>query len=147
MRKLFMLSILVSCVAVTVGCSEKAPAPSKAPSAPPAAAPQAGAPGSAPSQSLDQHPPIEKTAVDAAAPKAGSISKAGQGTVAEIHTKKAEFSGKKVSFRGKVMKFSPMIMGKNWLHIQDGTGDATAGTNDITVTSAQTASEIGRAHV
>jgi hypothetical protein len=38
--------------------------------------------------------------------------------------------------RGKVVKFSPQIMGKNWLHIQDGTGDATAGTNDLTVTTA-----------
>jgi len=32
-------------------------------------------------------------------------------------------------------------MGTNWLHIQDGTGDATAKTNDLTVTSADTVKE------
>jgi VCBS repeat-containing protein len=26
-------------------------------------------------------------------------------------------------------------MGKNWIHLQDGSGDAKQGTNDITVTS------------
>ena len=30
---------------------------------------------------------------------------------------------KTVRIRGKVMKFSSMIMGKNWIHLQDGTGD------------------------
>ena len=35
--------------------------------------------------------------------------------------------------RGKVVKFSPQIMGKNWIHVQDGTG--AAGTNDLTVTT------------
>ena len=36
---------------------------------------------------------------------------------------------------GKVVKFSARIMGKNWLHIQDGSGDTVAGTNDLTVTT------------
>lgn len=58
-------------------------------------------------------------------------------TVADIFTKKAEFSGKEVKLRGKVVKFSPQIMGKNWLHIQDGSG--AEGTNDLTVTSDATA--------
>ncbi|MGW8313899.1 MAG: nucleotide-binding protein, partial [Desulfuromonadales bacterium] len=39
--------------------------------------------------------------------------------------------------RGKVVKFSPQIMGKNWIHIQDGTGEA--GSNDLTVTTNTTA--------
>ena len=36
--------------------------------------------------------------------------------------------------RAKVVKFSPNIMGKNWIHLQDGTG--TKGTDDLTVTTA-----------
>ena len=36
--------------------------------------------------------------------------------------------------RGKVVKFTPEIMGKNWIHLQDGTG--AAGTNDLTVTTS-----------
>ena len=36
------------------------------------------------------------------------------------------------------MKYSAGIMGRNWIHLQDGTGDAATGTHDITVTSSDT---------
>jgi hypothetical protein len=36
--------------------------------------------------------------------------------------------------RGRVVKFNAMIMGKNWLHVRDGSG--ADGTNDLTVTTA-----------
>jgi len=39
--------------------------------------------------------------------------------------------------RGIVVKFTPAIMGVNWLHIQDGTGDALS--FDLAVTTEQTA--------
>ena len=61
-----------------------------------------------------------------------NIAKAGK-TVAEIFAEKAALSGKAVEVRGKVVKYSPEIMGKIWLHIQDGTGEA--GSNDLTVTT------------
>lgn len=54
-------------------------------------------------------------------------------TVSELFGKSAELNGQSVNFRGKVVKFSRGIMGANWAHIQDGTGEA--GTNDITVTT------------
>lgn len=60
-------------------------------------------------------------------------------TIKDIFTKKDELSGKQVSFRGKVVKYSPQIMGKNWLHIQDGSGDSGTGSNDLTVTTSVTA--------
>ncbi len=59
-------------------------------------------------------------------------------TIAELYAEKSEFSGKSVALRGKVVKFSAGIMGRNWIHLQDGTGDASAGNNDITVTSSGT---------
>ncbi len=63
------------------------------------------------------------------------IKKADQ-TVADIFAQKSALAGKPVKVRGKVVKFSPEIMGKNWLHIQDGSGKD--GTSDLTVnTSAQ----------
>ena len=69
-----------------------------------------------------------------------NIAKAEGGlTVGEIFTGKADLSGKDVILRGKVVKFSPQIMGKNWLHIQDGSGDEAAGTHDLTVTTTITA--------
>jgi aspartyl/asparaginyl-tRNA synthetase len=60
-------------------------------------------------------------------------------TVADIYGKAASLNGKKVKIKGQVMKFSPQIMGKNWLHLQDGTGDPQKNTHDLVVTSANKA--------
>ena len=57
-------------------------------------------------------------------------------TVGELFTKAADLKDQKVTVRGRVVKVSPNIMGKNWLHIQDGTGDPTANTHDLVVTSS-----------
>jgi len=56
-------------------------------------------------------------------------------TVAEIITKGAEMKDKPVLVRGKVVKYSPEIMGKNWIHLRDGSGSATDNTNDLIVTT------------
>jgi hypothetical protein len=58
-------------------------------------------------------------------------------TVAEIAAKRTELSGKTVSVRGKVVKFSPSIMGKNWVHLRDGTGMQADGSNDLLVTTQE----------
>jgi hypothetical protein len=42
-------------------------------------------------------------------------------TVAEIIASKASLSGNEVTVRGKVMKMNAGIMGRNWLHLSDGT--------------------------
>ena len=59
--------------------------------------------------------------------------------VAELYEKSVLLDKKSVVIRGQVVKFSPNIMGKNWIHIQDGSGDLSKGTNDILVTSHDTA--------
>jgi hypothetical protein len=43
--------------------------------------------------------------------------------------------GKTVTVRGKVVKFNAGILGRNWLHIQDGSGKPADGTHDLTVTT------------
>lgn len=49
------------------------------------------------------------------------IKKAHKGkTVAEIFAQRDKLSGKQVSVRGKVIKYTAKVMGRNWLHIQDG---------------------------
>jgi len=63
-------------------------------------------------------------------------------TVAEIHDKRESLNEKQIVMRGKVVKVSSGIMGKNWIHLQDGTGDAASGTNDIIATS-QDSPQIG----
>lgn len=58
-------------------------------------------------------------------------------TVAEIYTKAEELNGKTIMVRGKVVKVSPGIMGRNWIHIQDGTGSPDDPTHDLVVTTSQ----------
>lgn len=65
-----------------------------------------------------------------------TVAEGGQ-TVADIYAQKDELSGKAVKVRGKVVKFSPEIMGKNWVHIQDGTGQG--GNSDLTATTSSMA--------
>ncbi|MBI4847803.1 MAG: DNA-binding protein [Nitrospirae bacterium] len=75
---------------------------------------------------------------EAPAAKAIKVKKASGAnayTVAELYQKRGELDKKEVVVRGQVVKVSAEIMGKNWIHIQDGTGDASKGTDDILVTS------------
>jgi hypothetical protein len=58
-------------------------------------------------------------------------------SVAEIFSKAAELDGKTVVVKGKVVKVSPRIMGRNWIHLQDGTGSPDDNTHDLVVTTSQ----------
>ena len=60
-------------------------------------------------------------------------------TVQEIFAKTTELAGKIVQVRGKVVKFNPHIMGRNWIHIQDGSGDPLQNTHDLVATSTEEA--------
>ncbi len=60
-------------------------------------------------------------------------------TVAALNQNKAGLAGKTVSAQGKVVKVNNGIMGRNFVHVQDGSGDAAKGTNNLIVTSKQTA--------
>jgi len=56
-------------------------------------------------------------------------------TVAELFEKAASLDKQKVTVKGKVVKVNANIMGRNWIHIQDGTGDPAKNTHDLVVTS------------
>jgi hypothetical protein len=56
-------------------------------------------------------------------------------TVSEVHSKKAALNEKTAVVKAKVVKVSEGIMGKNWIHLQDGNGDAVSGTNKLIATS------------
>ncbi|HTG00101.1 MAG TPA: DNA-binding protein [Nitrospirota bacterium] len=60
-------------------------------------------------------------------------------TVADVYAKKDALNEKTAVIRAKVVKVSAGIMGKNWFHLQDGTGDPSQGTHDLVVTSSETA--------
>lgn len=63
--------------------------------------------------------------------------------VADIYRLKIELNKRTVAVRGKVIKVSAGIMDRNWIHIQDGTGDAKKGTNDLVVTSKTALPSVG----
>jgi len=73
---------------------------------------------------------------------AGSVAKA-EGdtgrTVAEVYAQATDLNGKSVAVRGVVVKASNGIMGRNWIHLQDGTGTAEKGDHDLTLTTDATA--------
>ena len=55
--------------------------------------------------------------------------------VSETYEKAAKLDKKTVVVRGKVVKVSKGIMGKNWVHLRDGSGDPGKGTNNLVVTT------------
>lgn len=60
-------------------------------------------------------------------------------TIQEIYANSAKLNKKKVVVRGKVVKVSVGIMGKNWIHLQDGTGSQTKKTHNLVFTSQEMA--------
>lgn len=63
-------------------------------------------------------------------------------TVQEVFANSAKLDKKKVVVKGKVVKVSAQIMGKNWIHLQDGTGSQKAGNHNLVCTSKDTV-EVG----
>ena len=60
-------------------------------------------------------------------------------TVAEVVAQSATLDDNRVAVRGRVVKYSADVMGRNWIHLQDGTGSAADGTNDVLVTTLASA--------
>jgi hypothetical protein len=102
-----------------------------------APAPAAGGTAETPKLPEGMHPTMDAAQ---SAKEAGvnfkDLKKAGQ-TVAEVFAGQKALAGKEVAVRGKVVKFNAQIMGRNWIHLQDGTG--TDGTNDLTITTSDLA--------
>jgi hypothetical protein len=84
---------------------------------------ESSAPGSESSQAAEVIPPVK-----------------GVTSVADVWAKRASLVGKRVTVRGKVVKFNPAILGRNWVHVQDGSGTKSNGSDDLTITTAAPAS-------
>ena len=56
-------------------------------------------------------------------------------TVAEVITNSAKLKDKNVLVRGKVVKYTADVLGKNWVHLRDGSGSANDHTDDVLVTT------------
>jgi ribosomal protein S17 len=57
-------------------------------------------------------------------------------TIREIYAVKAGLAGRSVKVRGQVVKYNSEIMGKNWLHLRDGSGGVEKNDNDLMVTTS-----------
>jgi hypothetical protein len=99
-----------------------------------AAAPTAAAPGTG---TIPGAPVTTPVAVGKITKATGADAR----TIAEAWAQKGALKEKTVTIRGQVVRYNPGVMGKNWLHLQDGSGDAAKGTHDITVTSLDSATK------
>jgi hypothetical protein len=63
-----------------------------------------------------------------------SVSPATEGlSIAKLYSSRSDYAGKTIKMKGQVVKVNEEVMGKNWIHIQDGTID---GENfDLTITT------------
>jgi len=121
--------LAIAILVALAGCAKKEPPAeaAKAPEAPAAAA---------------QVPADHPVAQPAAEVDLSGIAKAEGGkTVAEVYAEKDALAGQKVTVRGKVVKANAGIMGRNWLHVRDGSG--AEGTNDLTATTAADLPAVG----
>lgn len=77
------------------------------------------------------HPtPSDATpAAEAITPLEGGV------TVGQLYAD-PQLDGRKVKLVARVVKVTPNVLGKTWLHVQDGTGDASRHQNDLVVTTS-----------
>ena len=73
--------------------------------------------------------------IGAVAPATGS----GAHTVGGLWRQKDRLTSTTVSVRGVVVRYNAGVMGKNWIHLQDGSGVTSAGTHDLAATSIEEA--------
>jgi hypothetical protein len=83
-----------------------------------------------------QHAAAANPSVDAAPIKVAKAEGPSGRTIAELFAQRASMKDKEVAVRGKVVKVTPEVMGKNWVHLRDGSGSLEKKDNDITVTTA-----------
>jgi hypothetical protein len=129
MRRAIVAFVTVVIVPAAAACTR----PSAGAAAPPPAA-TANAPAP---EAGKQAPPImaahgsvsTPTAVTPNDPPPGGLS------IADVIQQRKALAGKPVTVRGTVVKANNGILGRNWIHLQDGSGSAADRTNDLTITS------------
>jgi hypothetical protein len=57
-------------------------------------------------------------------------------TVAEVNADRLALKDQPVTIRASVVKVTPGVMGRNWIHLRDGSGSAADSSDDILVTSS-----------
>ncbi len=98
-------------------------------------APTAGTTGGeTPQQIAAQHGAVASGPADAPDVKVPKAEGTNARTVAELYAQRAALKGKEITVRAKVVKVTA-AMGRNWLHVRDGSGSKATKDNDLTVTT------------
>jgi len=82
---------------------------------------------------LDPTPAASATPSTAPTPVAAKAIR-----IADLYAQSSTMAGQSVTVSGEVVKFNANILGRNWLHVRDGSGDETAKNHDLTVTTKET---------
>ena len=90
----------------------------------------ASMPGASPALMTSHAPAAAPTTVEPIAPPSGGLA------IAEVWARRTSLAGQPVTVRGKVVKLNEQILGRNWIHLQDGSGSSESRTNDLTITTA-----------
>lgn len=61
-------------------------------------------------------------------------------TVGELYEERAALEGQQVTVQGEVVKVNAGVMQRNFIHVQDGSGDALQETNNLVITTQDSAS-------
>lgn len=87
-------------------------------------------------QQPPNHPQVAQASAPAAQAKPATVRKAGAvKQVAAVFADVKKLKGQEVTVKGKVVKFTAGVMGKNWIHLQDGSGTAEKKNHDLTITT------------
>ncbi len=93
--------------------------------------------GMPPGQASDlaaQHRAVATGPSDVKVQKVSKASGADARTVQEIWAQRENLKGKTIAVRGQVVNTTP-VMGRNFVHLRDGSGSADKKDNDVTVTT------------
>jgi hypothetical protein len=124
-RRLLAIAVVVSLAA----CSSEEPAE------------RTPAPETANAREMASQPHPDPSEATAQIDLSGIAKAEGGQTVTELFAAKEQLEGETVVIRGKVVKVNANIMGKNWLHVRDGSGED--GTNDLTITTTGVVPAVG----
>jgi hypothetical protein len=105
-------------------------------------APPAGMDGAAPHAGMERSPHGAGGVPSPDMHEGGAVARLAEAdgrTVAEVWAQRRELDGKPVALRGRVVKLNRAIMGRNWLHVQDGSGTPDASNFDLAVTTGDDA--------
>ena len=92
------------------------------------------APGTAAVQVASAHAGLSQTETANNAPVAKAKGPLAR-TVAEVINQSSALKDRPVLLHARVVKYNAAVMGKNWIHVRDGSGSATDATNDLLVTT------------